>query len=152
MTRPTDPAAIDHSFRTRSAEHIARYIATNGAEGYDDNRHGAPTLLLTTIGHRTGKPHTAPLYFAEHDGAYLIIASKGGDDRDPVWYRNLVANPAVEVRIRERVFPATARTASPEEKARLWPLLAGPMPFYDEYQQRAGRDIPLVILEPDGTE
>lgn len=152
MTRLTDPSAIDASFRARSAEHIARYIATDGAEGYDDNRHRAPTLLLTTTGRRTGTAHTAPLYFAEHDGAYVIIASKGGDSRHPAWYLNLVANPAVEIRIRDRVFAATARTADPDEKAQLWPLLAGSMPFYDEYQQRAQRDIPLVILEPRGND
>lgn len=143
-----DPRAIDDAFRQRSGAHVARYIETDGAEGYDDNTYKAPTLLLTTTGHRTGQPHTAPLYFAEHDGRYIVIASKGGSDRDPQWYRNLVAQPEVEVQIRGDRFRATATTATPEEKARLWPLLAERMRFYDTYQEKAGRDIPLVVLTP----
>lgn len=147
---PRDAKAVDDAFRQRSGAHVARYIATDGAEGYDDNSHKAPTLLLTTMGQRTGRSYTAPLYFAEVEGRYIVIASKGGSDTDPQWYRNLVARPEVEVQIRGDRFRATARTATPEEKARLWPLMAERMPFYDSYQQRAQRDIPLVILEPMG--
>lgn len=147
MTRKKDPHAVDAAFRERSGAHVARYIATDGAEGYDDNTYHAPTLLLTTTGRVSGTPYTAPLYFAEDNGRYLVIASKGGSDRDPQWYRNLVAHPEVGVQIRAERFRAKARTATPEEKARLWPLLAGPMPFYDTYQAQAERDIPLVILE-----
>lgn len=148
--RPDDPKAVDEAFRQRSGAHVARYIATDGAEGYDDNSYKAPTLLLTTTGRVSGEPNTAPLYFAEDDGRYIIIASKGGSDRDPQWYRNLVAHPEVGVQIRGDRFRATARTATPEEKATLWPLLAGPMPFYDTYEAQSDRDIPLVILERIG--
>jgi deazaflavin-dependent oxidoreductase (nitroreductase family) len=139
--------AVDDAFRTRSGNHVARYIATNGEQGYDDNSHKAPTLLLTTTGRRTGRSHTAPLYFAEDAGRYIIIASKGGSDRDPQWYLNLATNPEVGVQIRDESFQATARTADADEKARLWPLLADQMPFYNTYQAKAQRDIPLVILE-----
>jgi deazaflavin-dependent oxidoreductase (nitroreductase family) len=145
-----DEKAIDDAFRTRSGNHAARYIATNGERGYDDNSHKAPTLLLTTTGRRSGNPYTAPLYFADDVGRFIVIASKGGSDRDPQWYLNLVANPEVGVQIRDEVFRATARTADADEKARLWPLLADQMPFYNAYQERAQRDIPLVILEPIG--
>lgn len=145
---PRDPDAVDEAFRQRSGAHVARYIETDGASGFDDNTYKAPTLLLTTTGRRTGRPHTAPLYFAEDEGRYIVIASKGGSDRDPAWYRNLVAHPEVEVQIRGDRFRAMARTATPEEKTQLWPLLAGPMHFYDTYQEKAQRDIPLVILEP----
>jgi deazaflavin-dependent oxidoreductase (nitroreductase family) len=142
-----DEKAVDEAFRTRSGNHVARYIATDGQQGYDDNSHKAPTLLLTTTGRRTGKPHTAPLYFAEDGGRYIIIASKGGSDHDPQWYLNLAANPAVDVQIRDDKFRATARTADADEKARLWSLLADQMPFYNTYQKKAQRNIPLVILE-----
>lgn len=145
--RSDDPKAVDEEFRQRSGAHVSRYIATDGAEGYDDNSYKAPTLLLTSTGRVSGEPNTAPLYFAEDDGRYIIIASKGGSDRDPQWYRNLVAHPEVGVQIRGDRFRATARTATPEEKAALWPLLAEPMPFYDTYQAQSDRDIPLVILE-----
>lgn len=149
MTRdtPEDPKAVDNAFRQRSGAHVSRYIATDGAEGYDDNSYKAPTLLLTTTGRVSGEPHIAPLYFAEDDGRYVVIASKGGSDRDPQWYRNLVTHPEVGVQIRGERFRAVARTAAPEEKARLWPLLADRMRFYNSYQEKAQRDIPLVILE-----
>jgi deazaflavin-dependent oxidoreductase (nitroreductase family) len=143
-----DPRAVDAAFRMRSGSHVARYVASGGEQGYDDNPHEAPTLLLTTTGRRSGNPSVAPLYFAEDGGRYIVIASKGGDDRDPQWYLNLVANPAVDVQIRDKTFRATARTADPDEKARLWPLLADHMPFYNTYQQNSARDIPLVILQP----
>lgn len=146
--REKDPRAVDEAFRQRSGAHVARYIATDGAEGYDDNTYKASTLLLTTTGLVSGEPHIAPLYFAEDAGSYIVIASKGGSDRDPQWYRNLVAHPEVGVQIRGERFRAIARTATPDEKARLWPLLAGRMRFYDTYQKKAARDIPLVILEP----
>lgn len=140
--------ARDDAFRTRSAAHVARYIATGGAEGYDDNSHTAPTLLLTTIGRRSGTSHVFPLYFAEHDGAYIIIASKGGADTHPQWYLNLVAHPGVEVQILGETIPAVARTADPEEKERLWSIMADAYPFYNGYQQGTDRDIPVVVLEP----
>lgn len=145
---PDDPRAVDEAFRRRSGEHVARYIATDGVEGYDDNSYKAPTLLLTTTGRVSGEPHVAPLYFAEDDGRYVVIASKGGSDRDPQWYRNLVVHPEVGVQVRAERFRAVARTATPAEKASLWPLLADRMPFYNTYQDKAQRDIPLVILEP----
>lgn len=134
-------------FHQRADLHARRYQATEGAEGYDDNSHGAPTLLLYTRGHRSGKEVTTPLYFAEQDGRYIVIASYGGADVDPDWYRNLEVNPNVEVQIRGDRFPATARTASAEEKRELWPLMAGPYPFYDDYQKGTERDIPVVILQ-----
>ena len=142
-----DPKDVDEAFRKRSGAHVARYIQTDGADGYDDNTYKAPTLLLTTTGRRTGRPYTAPMYFAEDEGRYIVIASKGGSDDDPQWYRNLVTHPDVGVQIRSERFRATARTATPEEKVRLWTLLAGRMRFYDAYQKKARRDIPLVILE-----
>ena len=71
----------------------------------------------------------------------------GGAPKHPQWYRNLSANPNVELQVRDDKFAATARTASPEEKARLWPIMTAVWPNYDEYQERTERDIPLVILD-----
>jgi deazaflavin-dependent oxidoreductase (nitroreductase family) len=137
----------DDSYRRTSGEHVARYLATDGVEGYDDNRHRAPTLLLTTIGRRSGREIVSPLYFAEHDGQYIIIASYAGSDTHPKWYLNLLDQPAVQVQIRGDRFAATARTASAEEKRSLWPLMGDAFPFYNDYLQATERDIPLVILE-----
>ena len=152
QNRTNDEKARDDAFRTRSGSHVARYIATNGEEGYDDNSHKAPTLLLTTTGRRSGKPHTAPLYFAEDNGWYIVIASKGGSDRDPQWYLNLVAHPEVGVQIRDKTFQATARTADAEEKERLWSIMGDTYPFYNDYRQVTDRDIPLIVLEPVSTQ
>ncbi len=140
----------DERYRARTKDHVARYLASDGADGYDDNRLKAPTLLLTTIGRRSGTSYTTPLNFAEHEGTYLLIGSYAGSDTHPKWYLNLVANPEVSVQIKGERFPATARTAGPEEKERLWPVMADRMPFYDEYCLATDRDIPLIVLERPG--
>ena len=127
------------------AEHARRYLETNGEDGHIWE--GVPTLLLTTIGRRSGKPYTTPLIYGEDGGRYLVVASRGGAPEHPQWYRNLVAQPEVEVRIRAERFRARGRTASAEEKPPLWKLMAGIWPAYDEYQTRTSREIPVIILE-----
>jgi len=148
---PKELRERDGRYRVRTKDHVARYLASDGADGYDDNSLKAPTLLLTTIGRRSGQSYTTPLNFAEHEGAYLLIGSYAGSDSHPKWYLNLVANPDVMVQIRADLFAATARTADPEEKERLWPVMAKRMPFYDEYRRATDRDIPLIVLERTGT-
>jgi deazaflavin-dependent oxidoreductase (nitroreductase family) len=78
----------------------------------------------------------------------VLVASKGGDDRNPQWYRNLTANPDVEITMEGKTLAMRARTASPEEKAALWPDIVAAYKGYDAYQKKAGRDIPVVICEP----
>jgi deazaflavin-dependent oxidoreductase (nitroreductase family) len=78
----------------------------------------------------------------------VLIASKGGDHRDPQWYLNLVANPDVEVTINGETRPMRARTASPGEKTSMWPDIVAVYKGYDSYQKKAGREIPVVICEP----
>jgi deazaflavin-dependent oxidoreductase (nitroreductase family) len=127
------------------AEHARRYIETNGEDGHIWN--GVPTLLLTTTGKRTGRPYTTPLIYGEDGGRYIVVASRGGAPAHPQWYRNLVAQPEVEVQVRADRFRARARTATAEEKPALWKLMTGIWPAYDEYQARTTRDIPVIILE-----
>jgi deazaflavin-dependent oxidoreductase (nitroreductase family) len=127
------------------AEHIERYEATDGAEGYDWQ--GTTILLLHTKGRKTGKDVTKPLIFREDDGKYLVVASKGGAPESPDWYRNLQADPRVAVQIKGDKFAATARTATPDEKPAMWKLMTEVWPDYDEYQKRADREIPVVVLE-----
>ena len=78
----------------------------------------------------------------------VVVASKGGSAHHPLWYRNLLANPDVEVQIGADKRALRARTASAEEKDELWPRLTMIYPDYDEYQARTDRDIPVVVLEP----
>lgn len=130
-------------------EHVERYRATDGEEGY--NWEGGTTiLLLTTRGRKSGQERTTPLIFREHDGAYTVVASKAGADEPPAWYLNLKADPDVTVQIRGDVFRARARDATPEEQPVLWRRMAEVWPDYDAYQRKTQRRIPVVVLEPIG--
>src|SRR5688500_13387647 len=91
-------------------EHIDLYVATNGEEGH--NWHGVTTLLLTVRGRRSGKPHRTALIYGKDGDNHIIVASKGGAPEHPEWYRNLSANPEVEVQVKADRFVARARTAT----------------------------------------
>lgn len=127
-------------------EHVQRYRATDGAEGYAWHN-GTTILILTTTGRRTGKEHSTPLIFRRFGEDYLVVASKGGADQPPEWYLNLQANPTVQLQVRADRFTAQARTATAEEKPAMWAAMAEVWPDYDEYQRRTDRDIPVVVLE-----
>ncbi|TFD62657.1 nitroreductase family deazaflavin-dependent oxidoreductase [Cryobacterium suzukii] len=107
------------------------------------------TVELHTIGRSSGQRRstllTAPV---QEDGRYIFVASKGGDDRHPFWYLNLVAEPDVDLTIRTVTRPFRARTASSAEKAELWPRIVAAYPGYGAYQGKTERDIPVVICEP----
>ena len=108
-----------------------------------------PTLLLTTTGRKSGKKRSLPLIYKEIDGAYVIIASKGGMPNHPIWFLNLEAAPECDVQVGTRKLRARARVAEGEERERIWKQMAGIYPPYDEYQERAGdRVIPVVVLDP----
>jgi deazaflavin-dependent oxidoreductase (nitroreductase family) len=127
-------------------EHVERYRATDGREGHEWE--GTVTLLLTTTGRTSGQPRTTPLIYGRDGERFVVVASKGGADEPPAWYRNLEADPDVAVQVKGERFRARARTATPEEKARLWPVMTAEWPAYDDYQRRTSRDIPIVVLEP----
>jgi deazaflavin-dependent oxidoreductase (nitroreductase family) len=127
-------------------EHVERYEATNGAEGHDWVN-GTTILLLHTRGRKSGRDYTHPLIYREADGAYLIVASKGGAPEPPEWYLNLQAEPHVTVQVKGDTFAATARDATPEEKPEMWKLMAEVWPDYEEYQKKTDREIPVVVLE-----
>ena len=126
-------------------DHIESYRQSNGEDGH--MWRGYPTLLLTTIGRKSGNEITTPLIYGEHEGRYLIVASRGGAPEHPQWYRNLSANPSLGVQVKADGFKATARTADADEKPSLWRHMVSVYPPYDEYQARTEREIPVVILE-----
>jgi deazaflavin-dependent oxidoreductase (nitroreductase family) len=126
-------------------EHVERYRATGGEEGHEWR--GTQTLLLTTTGRKSGESRTTPLIYAPYGDAYTVVASKGGSDAPPAWYLNLSDDPEVEVQVKDDRFKARARTASPEEKPGLWKTMVSEWPDYDAYQQKTGREIPVVVLE-----
>ncbi len=127
-------------------EHVDRYVATDGAEGYEWQK-GSKILILTTTGRKSGEPRPQALIFGEHDGAYVLVASKGGAPDHPDWYKNLVANPRVQVQVLADRFEAIARTAHGAERQQLWTLMTGEWPDYDEYTKRTEREIPVVVLD-----
>ena len=129
-------------------EHVDRYVATDGAEGYEW-RNGTSILILTTKGRKSGEERTNPLIFARHGDDYLVVGSKGGSPAPPAWYLNLVADPEVHVQVKGDRFAAHARTATAEEKPELWKTMTAVWPDYDGYQQRTEREIPVVILTRD---
>jgi deazaflavin-dependent oxidoreductase (nitroreductase family) len=126
-------------------EHVDRYEATGGEEGHEWE--GTQTLILTTKGRKTGQERKAPLIYAEHDGDYLVVASKGGAPEPPAWYVNLKADPSAEIQVKDERFAVTARDATPDEKPELWKIMVGEWPQYDEYQTKTDREIPVVVLE-----
>lgn len=128
-------------------EHVDRYRATDGEEGHiwlEDST----ILLLTTTGRKTGNESTTPLIYQLDGGNPVLVASKGGAPEHPGWYVNLLAQPSVAIQVWERVIPVTARTGTAADKARVWPMMAKQWPGYDDYQAKAGRDIPVVLLHP----
>ena len=127
------------------ADHLKQYLETDGREGHIWN--GVPTLLLTTTGAKSGKQLQLPLIYGKDGDNYLVVASKGGAPQHPAWYHNLDANPDVAVQVEAEKFKAKARTATAEEKPRLWETMAKIFPNYNEYQQKTTRDIPVVVLE-----
>jgi deazaflavin-dependent oxidoreductase (nitroreductase family) len=126
-------------------EHVDRYRETDGEVGHDWR--GASTLILTTTGRRSGRPRSTPLIYGRRGDDLLVVASNGGSTEPPAWYRNLEADPDVEVQVRADRFAARARPATPEEQPDLWRTMAGIWPAYDGYQQRTDRPIPVVVLE-----
>jgi deazaflavin-dependent oxidoreductase (nitroreductase family) len=127
-------------------EHVERYEATDGEEGHDWQK-GTKTLILTTKGRKSGEERKTPLIYEEHDGDYLIVASRGGTPEHPAWYLNLEDEPEVGVQVKGDKFKARARTASSDEKPEMWRKMAAAWPDYDEYQKKTDREIPVVVLE-----
>jgi deazaflavin-dependent oxidoreductase (nitroreductase family) len=136
----------DLAARAVTAVHVAAYRATGGRVA--GRLGGMPVLLLTTRGRRTGRRRTVPLTYFEDGDAVVLVASYAGDDHDPGWYRNLLADPEVEV-TRGRAHEAMeARPGTDGDKARLWPRIISTYDGYRRYQERTERDIPLAVLTP----
>lgn len=110
------------------------------------NRDGL--LLLTTTGRVSGAARTTPMMFVEDRGRLVVIASNIGAAEHPQWYRNLVADPRVQVEVGDRSYAATAVTLVGDERDRVWSDLVAGFPFFTDHQSRTTREIPLVRLDP----
>lgn len=131
-----------------NAVHRAILALSGGRIGRRAGR--MPVVELHTIGRTSGRRRstllTAPVL---RDGMYVLVASKGGDDRNPQWYSNLSEHPEIELTVGEKTGRYRARTASDAEKQALWPEIVAAYPGYDRYRRRTNRDIPVVICEED---
>ncbi len=127
-----------------SRAHTLLYRATRGRFGARAD--GLDILLLTTRGRRTGKLRTTPLPFFRDGGDLVLIASFGGNDRDPAWRGNLAREPKVQVQFRNRSAEFEARTAEDAEREQLWKTITAEHPRYLEYQRGTEREIPVIVL------
>lgn len=134
--------------------HVARYLESDGTDGHmwDSSIAGGtgpiPTLLLATTGRKSGETRTVPLIYSKTNGAYVVIASRGGTPQHPDWYLNLVADADVSIKVAADAYEAKARTAASDEREALWKRMAELYPPYSLYQKRTDRQIPVVVIEP----
>jgi deazaflavin-dependent oxidoreductase (nitroreductase family) len=138
---------VDAGFRLLNTVHRSVLSVSRGRLGR--RAFGMEMIELVTAGRRSGRPHTTILSVPVIEGDTLVlVASKGGDDRDPDWLLNLIATPRVEVTWRGKRHVMLARLATPDEAARLWPEVVATYHSYDSYRRRAARVVPLVICTP----
>jgi deazaflavin-dependent oxidoreductase (nitroreductase family) len=131
----------------RIRDQVARYEASDGTEG--NTLEDRPVVILTTIGSKSGKVRKNPIMRIEDNGSYVAAASAGGAPKNPSWYANLIAHPDVLVQDGGEVIRLRARELFGAEKQHWWPVAERFWPHYPEYRERAaGREIPLVLLEP----
>jgi deazaflavin-dependent oxidoreductase (nitroreductase family) len=144
MTEPA-PSPIIDSDAAWVKKQIDEYIATDGKE--PSFRGGAPLVLITYQGRKSGDWRRTCLIGASDGDNVIIVASKGGADDHPAWYKNIEANPRVWVQQGPETFWTVAHTADAAEKPRLWDLMVGYYADYADYQKKTDRDIPVVVLE-----
>ena len=120
----------------------------NDGKGLGGTFKNIPVALLTTTGRKSGEPRVSPLCFLRDGDRVVVAASRGGSDKNPMWYLNLKANPTVAVQIKDDVRNLNARDATDDERSRYWPKLVEMYPTYDDYQSWTDRVIPLVVCEP----
>ena len=144
---PTEERIGGVVVKIMSALNTWAYRLTGGRLGGTFLR-GAPVCLVTVIGRKSSEPHTLPLLYLADGDDLIIVASKGGMSKHPLWYLNLVANPRCEVELGSERRSMVARQVSAEEKAALWPRLCAMYPDYADYQARTTRQIPVLRLSP----
>lgn len=131
-------------------EQVETYESSGGERGNTLRDSGMPVVILTNRGATSGKIRKTPLMRVEHDGQYVVVASKGGAPDHPLWYANLRAQPHVELQDGPRTQDLQARELSGHERALWWERAVQTFPPYAEYQTKTDRQIPVLLLEPLG--
>jgi deazaflavin-dependent oxidoreductase (nitroreductase family) len=127
------------------ASHTRDYVESGGRKGHLWK--GAPTLLLTTRGRKTGQLRRTALIYGRDGERYVVVASRGGNPNHPNWYLNLLETPAVTVQVMDDLFDGRAQPADEQEYARLWSIMTEIWPAYDDYQSKTTRKIPIVVID-----
>jgi F420H(2)-dependent quinone reductase len=127
------------------ADQVEEYESSAGARGNTLRDSDMAIIVMTTIGHKSGKVRKVPLMRVEHDGEYAIVASKGGAPANPGWFHNLVADPNVMIQDGAEPFETTVRLVTGDERAQWWVRAVADYPPYAEYQEKTDREIPVFI-------
>jgi deazaflavin-dependent oxidoreductase (nitroreductase family) len=141
LTSEYEPSQND-----RTREQVELYEATNGVKG--GTLAGKPVIILTFKGAKSGKIRKTPLMRIEHNGTYAVVASNAGAATHPFWYNNIVANPVVELQDGAVKQDLRVREVFGEEKIEWWKRADAAYPEFPAYRARAGREIPVLVLEP----
>jgi deazaflavin-dependent oxidoreductase (nitroreductase family) len=148
-----DKPYVKKIIKTMSKVNVAVYRWTGGLLGSTWRvgsafPRGIPVLLLTSVGRKSGQPRIVPLLYIEDGPNIIVVGSQGGLPTNPLWVKNLDANPDCEIQIKRRKTKMRARTANPAERAELWPKLVAHYADYASYETWTDRVIPVIILEP----
>jgi deazaflavin-dependent oxidoreductase (nitroreductase family) len=127
---------------------VAAYLADPDGRASGAGPSGLPTLLLTTIGRKSGQQRTVALVFLQHGDEVVIVASLAGYDQNPAWYGNLRQNPQCWVQLDRKKSKAIARDATDSERRTLWPQLTKLLPLWELFQKQTDRAFPIVIVKP----
>jgi len=141
------PSQVVDSPTAWVGDHIRDYVESGGEKGHEW-REGVRTLLLTVKGRKSGVWRRTALIYGRDGENYIVVASKGGAEKHPLWYLNLQDNPDAEIQVGADKVKVRAHTAEGEERARLWQTMASIWPDYNNYQKKTDRQIPIVVLEP----
>jgi F420H(2)-dependent quinone reductase len=138
------PSLRDRANKAFSQLHQRMYRRTGGRLGKTMRK--APVFVLTTRGRKSGQARSVPLIYLEDGDRWLVVASNGGQDRQPAWYLNLLDQPLAEIRVGEADIPVKVRPATDTEREEAWPKLVGLYPGYDAYTKRTERRLPVLVM------
>lgn len=151
---PTPPAFPDPGsaklkvLNTLTNANVRLYRLSGGKLG--GKSAGAPILLLDHVGRKSGQKRTTPLMYTRDGDDLIVVASRAGSNFNPAWWSNLKASPATTIQVGSERLSVLARQATPEEKEELWPRLVANYRHYATYEERTDREIPVIVLTPQG--
>jgi len=143
---------LEGEYAPSSAEWVHKQVeeveSSGGTRG--NEMRGMKVIVVTSLGHGSGKLRKNPVMRVEHDGKYAAVASKGGAPEHPTWYRNLVEHPLVEVQDGTHKGDYTAREITGDERAEWWERAVAAFPDYADYQEKTDRQIPVFVVTRRG--